>query len=346
MTKELGVYTRYGRLGASSRLRYFSYCDAFESAGFAPRFNAFFSDAYLERLYAGRGKSRLLAAGALLRRLAAAARLPERLLIEYELLPELSYGVESRFLRGRRYVLNFDDDVWLKYEGRGSLAEKYDLLIAGASGVVCANDLLVEKALKRNPNVIKIPTAVDLNGFPAQVQKFPRFTVAWIGTPVTYRYLELHAEALKSMSLAVDFELLVIAKAALEEQAIPGVRMRFVDWSAEEEGELLARCHAGIMPLPAGDAFAAGKSAFKLIQYLAAGLPAIASPVGENRRVLRPGETGFFAETPEEWTDALIRLKDDGMRGRFSANARRLAFDYSIQKYGPVYAEFLQSALK
>ena len=65
MSVPLGVYTRYDRLGASSRLRYYGYRAAFEAAGFAPEFYPFFSDAYLTRLYAGRGKSRLLAAAAL-----------------------------------------------------------------------------------------------------------------------------------------------------------------------------------------------------------------------------------------------------------------------------------------
>ena len=68
MSVPLGVYTRYDRLGASSRLRYYGYRAAFEAAGFAPEFHPFFSDAYLTRLYAGRGKSRLLAAAALVRR--------------------------------------------------------------------------------------------------------------------------------------------------------------------------------------------------------------------------------------------------------------------------------------
>jgi len=342
----LGVCTRYGTLGASSRLRYYEFREAFEAAGFAPRFRPFFPDAYLKRLYAGKGKSGLLGAAALLRRLADAAFLPERLLIEYELLPELPFGVEARFLRNRRYVLNFDDDVWLKYAGRKKLEDKYARLVAGAAGVIAANDLLLERVRRLNPQVLKIPTAIDLEAYPLSAEKFPRFTVGWIGTPVTYRYLELHAEALRAMARAVDFELLVIAKKNLAPRALSGVAMRFEEWSPENEGALLARCHAGIMPLPADDAFAAGKSAFKLIQYLAAGLPAIASPVGENRNVLRPGETGFFAAAPEEWADSLRRLaREEALRERMAARARQLAFDYSVQKYGPLYAEFLKRTL-
>jgi glycosyltransferase involved in cell wall biosynthesis len=345
MAETLGIYTRYGRLGASSRLRYFNYRDAFESAGFAPVFKPFFSDAYLRRLYAGKGKSRLLGAAALLRRLGAATHLPDKLLIEYELLPELSYEIESRFLRNRHYVLNFDDDVWLKYGNRKKLSDKFNQLISRASGVICANDMLLERVQKLHSNAIKIPTAINLDSYPTKVAKFPTFTIAWIGTPVTYRYLELHADALRAMSNAVDFELLIIATSKLAKSAIPGVRMRFADWSESQEGELLARCHVGIMPLPTNDAFAAGKSAFKLIQYLAAGLPAIASPVGENLRVLRPGETGFFAETAQAWADCLIRLYNDNTREQFSVAARSLAYEYSTQKYATIYAQFLKNSL-
>jgi len=341
----LGVCTRYGILGASSRLRYFQFREAFEAVGFVPRFHPFFPDSYLKRLYAGKGKSRSLAAAALLRRLAGTPFLPQRLLIEYELLPELSFGIESCFLRGKRYMLNFDDDVWLKYRGRPALEGKYDRLIAGASGVICANDLLLERVEKLNPNTVKIPTAVDLDAYPVETEKFPRFTVAWIGTPVTYRYLELHAEALRRMAQVAEFDLLVLAKKSLETRALPGVSMRFEEWSAESEAALLSRCHIGIMPLPADDVFAAGKSAFKLIQYLAAGLPAIASPVGENRQVLLAEETGFFASTPDEWAAALLRLREEPVRGRMAAKARGLAFDFSTRKYGPVYADFLKQTL-
>jgi len=341
----LGVCTRYGMLGASSRLRYFCFRGAFAAAGFAPRFYALLPDAYLRRLYAGKGKSGLLASAAILRRLAEAAFLPERLLIEYELLPGVPFGVESRFLRKRRYVLNFDDDVWLKYEGRKRLEDKYDRLVAGAAGVITANDLLLERVRRLNPEALKIPTVVNLDAYPVISEKFPRFTVAWIGTPVTYRYLELHADALREMARTTDFELLVIAGKGLQPRALPGVPMRFEEWSPQTEGALLARCHAGIMPLPADDAFAAGKSAFKLIQYLAAGLPAIASPVGENRNVLRPGKTGFFASEPEEWAAALRTLQDGEVRKQMAANARHLAFDFSTRKFGPLYAAFLKRTL-
>ena len=147
------------------------------------------------------------------------------------------------------------------------------------------------------------------------------------------------------MAAAVDFELLVIARKELSIRAIPGVSMRFENWSQATESALLSGCDAGIMPLT-DDAFSRGKSAFKLIQYLAAGLPAIASSVGENRQIIRPGQTGFLANTPQEWADALRFLsQNESDRLQMSEAARTLAFDFSLQKFAPVMTEFLQKRL-
>lgn len=346
MKRKLGICTRYTRQGASSRLRYYRYASALETAGFEPEFHPFFGERYLHHLYSGGGKSRLLAAAALAKRLALAPLLPERLLIEYELLPELPYSVEAQLLGHRRYVLNFDDNVWEKYAARPRLADKYDNLCRRAAGVIAANDFLLDRIRPLNPNTIKIPTVVDLEEYPPAAEKFPRFTVVWIGTPVTYAFLEQQAETLRAMAEAVEFELLVVAGKQLKARAIPGVSMRFADWSAETEADLLARSHLGIMPLPENDPFAQGKSAFKLIQYRAAGIPAIASPVGENRTMIVPGETGFLARTPEEWVSALRTLHDDeAARLRMARRARELAAECSLQKYAPILTGFLEETL-
>ena len=347
MSPQLGIYTRYNELGASSRLRYYLFRRAFEKAHFEVAFHPFFSSEYLRKLYATGRRPRLSAATALLRRLTLLPRLEENLLIEYELLPELPATWELRMLRNHRYVLNFDDNVWEKYAARPHLAGKDDELVRHAAGVSVDNDFLADRSASLNTNRIKIPTVVDLDRYHATENgKFERFTVAWIGTPVTYAYLEAHAAHLAAMAAAVDFELLVIARRELSRRRLPGVRMRFADWSIETETELLARSHVGIMPL-SDDPFSRGKSAFKLIQYLAAGIPAIASRIGENRQVLRDGETGFFADTPREWADALLRLAGDSrLREEMAKQSRRVAFDYSLQKYGPIEAEFLSASFR
>ena len=340
-----GVCTRYGELGASSRLRFFRYADAWREAGLKPVFHAFFDDAYLRRLYAGKGKSHVAAARALARRAARLPRLEKRLFIEYELLPGIPASWELAALRGRRYVLGFDDRVELKYSGHRFLEGKYEALIRRAAGVVCANAFLAEWARRFNEHVIEIPTAVDLDRrLPGrEEEKFPVFTVVWIGTPATLPYLAGHLPTLRAMAEAVDFELLTIGA---ELPAAAGIRTRSLPWSEATEGELLGRAHVGIMPLPAGDAFAEGKSAYKLLQYLAAGIPAIASPVGENRRVVVEGETGFLASTPGEWCEALRRLAaDPALRQRMGAAARERASEYSLAKCAPLLTGFLRERL-
>lgn len=337
----LGVYTRYERSGASSRLRFFMYDEALREAGFEAKFHSFFDSAYLQALYSGKGKSPIALVRSLVNRLAT--RLEPLLYIEYELFPGLPAAIELSRIGKRRYVLNFDDAVWLKYAKIPLLRNKYRQLVRRASGVIVANDHIADYFRNDHPDILKVPTVIDTGKYPVDLEKFPRFTVAWIGTPVTAAYLYGHAAALRRMAEATDFELLVIG--APDFPDIPGVAIRREAWSDGNEAELLCRAHVGIMPLPA-DAFARGKSAYKLIQYCGAGLPAIASPVGENIRVILPGETGFFATAPEEWASALLTLRNDSWRLReMGAAARRRAEEFSLHRYAPVVADYLRRRL-
>jgi glycosyltransferase involved in cell wall biosynthesis len=176
----------------------------------------------------------------------------------------------------------------------------------------------------------------------ADVKKFETLTLGSIGTPVTYEYLKQHTEILQQMYKAVPFELLVIASAALP--PIEGVPTCRVDWSSETEAELLKRSHIGIMPLP-DTPFARGKSSFKLIQYLSAKIPAIASPVGENNIVLRHRETGVSASTAAEWIYALHELSTPEKRERFSKAIAAEAEKYSLSNAASVMSEFFDRTL-
>ena len=347
MEDRIGFYPRYDRLGASSRLRFFLFCERWlrefpHEAG--PVIHPGLSDGYLRALYAGKcGAVRKLRE---LLHLWRRAFVPERrLVIEYELLPGAPWAVEKLFLGRRRYVLNFDDNVWEKYRGRPLLRGKFDSLVRNAAGVIVANHFLYEKVAELQKNLVLIPTVVDDAPYRVPAEKFGRFTVVWIGTPVTYCYLERFADALRAMSRAVDFELLVVAREALAARPLTGVRARFVDWSEATEAEALKRSHVGIMPL-ADDVFSQGKSAYKLIQYQAAGLPALASPVGENNHLVRPGVNGFLPETPEEWAAALQALHDDRELYRSCAEAARHCGEaYTLERYFPVFRQFVSECL-
>ena len=122
--------------------------------------------------------------------------------------------------------------------------------------------------------------------------------------------------------------------------------MKFVDWSSSIEVEMLKKSHVGIMPLD-NDAFSQGKSAFKLIQYLGAGLPMIASPVGENNKICENNSNGYLARTEDEWIKALTSLKTDQvLRERFAESSGEKAFEYSLQRYGQTVVGFCNDFLE
>ena len=336
---KISVCTRYNTMGASSRLRFFMYKKLLEENGIFPQFRPLLGNGYLKRLYSGQ-KTQLHALHAMAKRFALLPFLKKNLLIEYELLPFVSFDIENFFLKKRKYILSFDDAVWEKYNN-SPLSDKFEKLASDARGIIVANEVLKNHLLKYNSNIIKIPTAIDLDKYTVDVKKSSRFTIAWIGTPVTYKECLLPFEkTLKEAAKKVDFELLIIARKGLP--AIDGVNMQFVDWSDNDEINQLKRAHIGIMPLPEND-FMRGKSAYKLIQYLGAGLPCVASPVGENKVLLSQGNIGFTASTEEEWIDCFKKLATDiELYNLLSKNALALAKEYSVQKYAPIMADFIK----
>lgn len=344
--KEISVCTRYSEMGASSRLRFFMYRELLKQNGISADFHYMLGDSYLKRLYSNKS-IKIHALAALAKRFLQLPFLKEDLLIEYELLPFISYQIENIILSRHNYILSFDDAVWEKYRGNASCEGKFERLAVNAKGIITANDQLFKNLEPYNKNIIKIPTAIDLAKYTTadEVKKYPVFTVVWIGTPVTYRDCLLpFSEMFKELSKLIDFELLIVAKKDLV--PIDGVNMRFLDWNAADEASILKRAHVGIMPLQEND-FMRGKSAYKLIQYLGAGLPCIASPVGENKVLLSHGGTGFAATTADEWLNALQQLKNnENMRLEMGRNAFALAKEYSIQKYAPVMADFIKDCFK
>ena len=330
---KLYFYTRYARNGASSRLRFYAYAERWRERGMPAEVRHFFSAAYLQKLYSGGKKSLLGFAAATLRRWWQLLAPGKHIIAEYELMPFVPYPIERLVLRGRKLILNFDDDVAQKYASNPFLRHKFDHLIRRAEGVICANEELALRARLYNGNVMKLATLVDLAAYDAVApEPAERLTLVWIGTPATYFYLEQASDALRAMRQKRDFELLVIACKSLAARAIEGVEMRFEEWSESTEVALLKQAHIGIMPLPANDAFAQGKSAYKLIQYCAAGIPAIASNVGENPFVLRDGVTGILAGSPAEWAKALEAITEPERYRTMCAACRATAPEFSLEQ--------------
>jgi glycosyltransferase involved in cell wall biosynthesis len=161
-----------------------------------------------------------------------------------------------------------------------------------------------------------------------------RVVVGWIGSPSTLKYLRSQKSLLEKLGKEIPFTLLVVngsedkgkrekvkgqesVKLGVKSDELGvkskkklGMQVKHIAWTEEGEVEGIRKMDIGIMPLP-DDQWERGKCAYKLIQYMACGLPVVASPVGMNKEVVRHGENGFLATTEEEWIYTLKTLIQD-----------------------------------
>jgi glycosyltransferase involved in cell wall biosynthesis len=344
----ISFFTKYPTQGATSRYRSFAFASRLGEMDYNIEIQSFMPIDYLARLFSNQPKQKIQIIFSYLERCFALFRSSQNLIIERELFPYLPYGIEKCFLKGKNYILDYDDNVWEDYRGKKMLEGKYDDLVKNAVGIIVANDYLEQYVKKINSNVIKIPTVLNLETYQTNIsiEKFERFSLVWIGSPITYRYIEAFAPVFQTLAKTLDFDLIIIASKTLEGKAIPNVSMKFYDWSSETEVALLKQSHIGIMPLN-DDPFSQGKSGFKLIQYQAAGLPSVASPVGENCVIIQESKNGFLPKTQSEWIDAIEKLYNNStLYSEYSQRALENAYNFSIQKYFPLYKQLIDETFK
>lgn len=342
---------RYGGMGASSRLRLAQYAPFLSGAGLEVALRPFLEDDYLTALYEGR--PRTAPALAAYRRALAIRdeiRRHDLLWIEKELLPWLPYWLERGVLGGTPYILDFDDAWALRYAASGSplvrllLRNKFGHLLRGAALTIVANDTLYHWAVSEGArNILLLPTVIDLERYQPQPLPPGPLTIGWIGTPLTAAYLHEVAEPLRALAQEAPMRLLVVGAPGF---TLPGIEVESLPWSEKSEAALIARCHAGIMPLP-GTEWANGKSGYKLIQYMAMARPAVASGIGANNHIVLHGETGFLAQTPQDWITHLHYLRDNPAEAAAlgAAARRRVEQNYSLGVTAPILVETISELL-
>lgn len=293
-------------------------------------------DDYLLRLFARQTTSLLSIVISVTRRFRDIfrARRYDVVVVEKELVPWLPTWFERILLRLNPHVIvDYDDAVYVRYAKIPILRSKISWLMRHSRAVVAGNCYIAEYALRYNANTFIIPTVVDVAKYHPrrETKRDNTIEVVWIGTPVTSRLL--HSLALVFAQLTARYPRLYFKFIGAGDQfRMDGVRLRIGSWSEEREAQELAEADIGIMPLEDTD-FQRGKCALKIIQYMAAGLPVVASPVGANVDVVREGEAGFLAGSDEEWIKALTSLiENESLRKQLGQNGRKRAEDlYSLQ---------------
>jgi glycosyltransferase involved in cell wall biosynthesis len=307
--------SRYSALGASSRQRILLYCDSLKDFGVDVTVSEFFDDTYLLARYGGRRTWRA-AARAFARRFHRIASLGryDLIWIEKEMLPYLPASLENLFLRDIPYVIDIDDAWFFLYRNhdwpivRRLLGMKFEQLVGHSAMTLVGNDYLGAWAKSSGARAVRlVPTVVDVDRYPTRDVGEGPFTIGWIGTPMTVRYLEHIAEPLRQICDGKKARLRIIGDT---EFRISGVVSISHKWSEIAEADLISQCHIGIMPLP-DDPWIHGKCGYKIIQFLGASRAVVATPTEANLAILGNGKAGFLAATNEEWMGALTRLREE-----------------------------------
>ena len=280
-----------------------------------------------------------LASLALLMRLSgvAASRTGDITWFRRELIPERS---TLEHLAGGRRIFDVDDAIWLLRDS--GFSEK---IVASCDGVIAGNSWLADHYDKLGKQVWVVPSSVDTFVWrPAMTASTSPWIVGWSGTASNLRYLQLIEEPLAQfLAQYPGTRLRVVCDRRPELKLIPSGSWEFIKWSREAEVESIQTMNVGLMPLEDSD-WARGKCAFKMLLYMACGLPVVVSPVGVNRELLLRAEIGFAALKPNDWFESLRQLlEDQTLSARLGAAGRSLVeAEYSVDANVPRLAKIFQ----
>ena len=240
-------------------------------------------------------------------------------------------------LTKRPRVLDVDDAIWM--HRRGQFAAH---LASQCEGIICGNSFLAEQFRQWNSHVTMIPTAVDTDAFvPGSPVEEP--IIGWSGTSGGFKYLYGIESALSHVLRELPGSKLRIVSDSLPSfRQVPLNKVEFIRWSPENEVSAIQGMAVGIMPL-ADSQWERGKCSFKMLTYMACGIPVVVSPVGMNIEVLSHGRSGLAAKTIDDWVDALSSiLQDRKQRIKMGANGRQTVLQkYSVNVLAPKLAETL-----
>lgn len=346
------AFTRYSRQAASTRQRLLQYLPRLHDAGIEVEHHALLDDDYVQSLASGRSYPKAKIAAAYWDRLRhmAAGGSSDIVWIYVELFPYIPALIERMATLRKRVIYDMDDAFFHRYDDsanslvRGLLGGKHAQLLSHAAASTCGNQYLRDYAAQYCANSMILPTVVDTDVYrPVDKRAGKRVAIGWIGSPTTWPNVRPLLPLLRELCAGGEVSVRVVgAGAAATGDHFPGLEL--VDWSESTEVAEVQRMDIGIMPL-VDSPFERGKSGYKLIQYMACGLPAVASPVGVNRTIVADGTNGFLATSEAEWRNALARLiADRDLRRTFGAKGRELVETaYSLNSQAPRLIDLIQS---
>lgn len=270
-------------------------------------------------------------------------------------------SIMERCVRGLAHKLVYDveDNILIeqnlpKGENPNPLARllkgpsKAKFLIRSANHVITSSPFLNDYCLTKNSakQCTYISSSINTDIF-LPVNKYTNekiVTIGWTGTYSSKIFLDLLSDMFQKLAEKLDYKLRVIGNFEYE---LAGVNLEVIQWSKEREVEDLQGIDIGVYPLPQDD-WVLGKSGLKAIQYMAFGIPPVASDVGMTSRILAHGENGLLVKTENDWLTALEHLiQNPDERKKIGKAARRDAVNkYSTHAVKKDYQRVLESVME
>lgn len=237
-----------------------------------------------------------------------------------------------------KMVFDFDDAIIYRDSAKGAglspgRLRRFRKTVRSCDLVIAGNSYLRGLAEGERVRVLTIPTPIDMQRYTEKGQCGSQTVrIGWIGGQGTLFYLEELGPVLEEVCRRVEG-----VKVKVVSNAFPkwrGVPLECKQWSYEEEIADLHSFDIGIMPLT-DDPWSRGKCGFKLLQYMAVGLPVVCSPVGVNGEIVVDGDNGLLARTPQQWVSSLeLLVKDCVMRKKLGVAARKTVMEgYSLDRW-------------
>jgi glycosyltransferase involved in cell wall biosynthesis len=337
---------------ASSRTRAFAYLPFLAEAGVPTEVHVWHSQAFVAAQVGGtvplaRHVANLLHHVRVALRVLRAAGRHRTVYVQKVVLPVWFLRMLKR--GRRRLVFDYDDALYALSSDRdhGPRAivrrrrmRRFTDCLAAADLVVLENEPNRAVTEKFCPRTLVITGPIDTNRYrPRPRPSRDEVILGWVGSPSTTAYLRIVESAIRRVAERRRVALHLVGAAPV---AMPGLAVRQSPWALETELDHLATFDIGLMPLT-DDAWSRGKGGYKILQYMAMGIPTVASPVGINSTLIRPGDTGLLASHETAWVEALDQLiRDPISRRRMGAAARDdVVRRFSLTHYAPIFVQAL-----
>jgi glycosyltransferase involved in cell wall biosynthesis len=250
----------------------------------------------------------------------------------------------------RRMIYDIDDLVYMKRASQfNSFAAilrfpgKYFYQMRVADHVITCTPHLDATVRKYNSNTTDISSTINTDKYlpKEDYSNNHQLVIGWSGSHSTEPYVRLLLPLLRELGRRHEFKLLVIGTGNF---TADGLNVESIPWRETSEVSDLRRIDIGLYPLP-NEEWVHGKSGLKALQYMALGIPTIATAVGANFRVIEDQVSGYLVRTDLEWTNCLEKLLEDAdLRRDIGTKAReRVEKYYSVKANASVYLDIFKA---